>query len=131
MEQKRKGNLTELQCISKFVEAGFICSIPYGEASKYDFIADNGKQLYRIQVKTSQIKNGIIKFPTLTKPFQQKCKYTKENIDYFATSANNKIFIVPVEDAQCRIVNLHLSKPKNNQQKHIKYAENYLFEHVF
>ena len=35
-----KGNLVELQCISKFIELGYECSIPYGNSAKYDFIAD-------------------------------------------------------------------------------------------
>lgn len=37
---KQKGNLTELKCISAFYELGYQCSIPYGENSRYDFIAD-------------------------------------------------------------------------------------------
>jgi hypothetical protein len=43
---KQKGNLTELQCLSAFCALGCNVSIPYGDNSKYDFIADvNGKLL--------------------------------------------------------------------------------------
>lgn len=40
LNPKQKGNLTELKCISAFYELGYQCSIPYGENSRYDFIAD-------------------------------------------------------------------------------------------
>ena len=45
MDSKKKGNLTELQCLAAFVECGCGVSIPYGDNSKYDFIADKNEQL--------------------------------------------------------------------------------------
>ena len=57
VEKKQKGNLTELQCITAFYEIGYSVSIPYGENSRYDFIADVNGHLIRIQVKTSSTKD--------------------------------------------------------------------------
>ena len=57
LTSKQKGNLTELQCITAFYENGYAVSIPYGENSRYDFIADIYGKLIRIQVKTSSIKD--------------------------------------------------------------------------
>lgn len=50
---RAKGNITELQCISKFFEYGIECSVPYGNGAKYDFIADIKGSLIRIQCKSS------------------------------------------------------------------------------
>ena len=46
------GNYIELQCISKFISFGYTCSIPYGNSAKYDFIAELGGKLIRIQCKS-------------------------------------------------------------------------------
>ena len=48
MDSKIKGNLTELQCLAAFVEQGCAVSIPYGDNSKYDFIADIDGRLLKI-----------------------------------------------------------------------------------
>ena len=44
LTSKQKGNLTELQCLSAFVEQGCGVSIPYGDNSKYEFHKDNSHQ---------------------------------------------------------------------------------------
>lgn len=45
---KQKGNLTELQCIAAFYELGYSVSIPYGENSRYDLIADINGRLIKV-----------------------------------------------------------------------------------
>ena len=48
MDTKQIGNLTELQCITRFYELGYTVSVPYGDSEKYDFILDiNGNILRR------------------------------------------------------------------------------------
>ena len=87
------GNVVELQCISKFIEMGFQCSIPYGNSAKYDFIAElsNG-ELIKIQCKSAvwERKNleeksafhfSCQSSTTNTKE-TKRYKYTKEQIDY-------------------------------------------------
>ena len=55
LETKLKGNLTEMECMTAFMELGYQVSIPFGEDSRYDFIADVNNRLYRIQCKTSSL----------------------------------------------------------------------------
>ena len=55
LETKLKGNLTEMECMAAFIEQGYQVSIPFGEDSRYDFIADVNNTLYRIQCKTSSL----------------------------------------------------------------------------
>lgn len=108
LETKQKGNLTELQCITACYAAGYNVSIPYGENSRYDFILDVDGKLLKIQVKTSRLKKTIknpkdaIIFTCKSVNVNSKgniChRYTKEQIDYFATFWDGKCYMVPVEE---------------------------------
>ena len=102
MNVNTKGNLTELLVMTAAVQEGCVVSIPYGNCDKYDQIWDiNGKML-RVQVKTSRPKNKeetAIMFNCYSVSNGKKHKYSKEEIDYFATFWNNQCYLVPVE--QC------------------------------
>jgi hypothetical protein len=134
LDKKQKGNLTELQCISACYALGYSVSIPYGENSRYDFILDIDGKLLKIQVKTCHLKqtvsnpNDAIIFAcrsthaTNTHIVYQR--YTKEQIDYFATYWNNKCYFVPVEECSTEKT-LWFNPPKNGQQTHISMAKDY------
>ena len=42
-----------MECMLSFMQLGYEISIPFGEDSRYDFIADINDKLYKIQCKTS------------------------------------------------------------------------------
>lgn len=103
LSSKQKGNLTELQCISAFVEQGCEVSVVYGENSKYDFIADIDGRLFKIQVKTSSLKGkNAIKFSCRTTHMNSKSvrneKYSADQIDFFATYWENQCYLVPINE---------------------------------
>ena len=78
LSSKQKGNLTELKCITAFYELGYQCSIPYGENSRYDLIADIDGRLIRVQRKTShEVEPGAIEFKCRNK--ETHCEEEKEN----------------------------------------------------
>ena len=132
LTSKQKGNLTELQCITAFIEQGCGISIPYGDNSKYDFIADFQGSLYKIQVKTSSYKDkNAIQFSC--RSTHVNCKgvknerYSKNEIDFFATYWNGQCYLVPVEE--CSVTKtLRFAPPLSGQQKGICFAENYELE---
>lgn len=140
---KSRGNVTELQCISKFMEMGFDCSIPYGDNCKYDFIVDLGDELIRVQCKSCI--NPINKHNESGRDFEaiqfscvaqttntQKTirhTYTSNDIDYFATYYNGNVYVVPVEECSTSKT-LRFSPPKGGQLNYNK-AEDYLIEKVF
>ena len=137
---KSIGNITELQCLSKFIEMGFDCSIPYGDCCKYDFIADLGCKLIRVQCKTSKNPirqdgtrdTGSILFTCVTQTTNTKRtvrhKYTEKDIDYFATYWNGNVYLVPVNECSTTKT-LRFLPPMNNQSNYNK-AEDYLIENV-
>lgn len=134
MTTKQKGNLTQLRCLAAFVENGCNVSIPYGQDSKYDFIADLDNLLIRVQVKTSSLKKGVegaIEFSCRSthKNFSgvSNVKYSSEDVDYFATFWENKVYLVPITECSASKT-LRFELPKNGQTKSICFAKDYEIE---
>ncbi len=50
---KRRGEVIELDFLSKAAAMGFAVTKPYGDSEPYDFIVDSGNRLWRVQVKSS------------------------------------------------------------------------------
>lgn len=136
-----KGNLVELQCISKFIELGYECSIPYGNGAKYDFVVDVNGQFLRIQCKsashpidksTGQEDINAIQFSCTTRTTNtQKTvrhSYNKTQIDYFATAFNNQIYLVPVEECSTNKT-LRFTPPKKNNPNY-NDAKKYEIENI-
>lgn len=135
LSSKEKGNLTELQCITAFYKLGYQVSIPYGENSRYDFIADVNGKLIRVQVKTSSIKKdtqGAISFATASTRINSTQnithRYTKNEIDYFATYWEEQCYLIPVEETASRVKILRFIPPANGQTKGITFAKDYELE---
>ena len=127
-----KGNIIELRCITKFIEYGIQCSIPYGNGAKYDFIADIEGQLLRIQCKSSTLtKHGSLVFSCLsTTTNTQKTrqhKYTKQDIDYFATEYQGEVYVIPVEKCLHCLKTLRLVPSQNNNHNY-ENAADYSFD---
>ena len=135
LTSKQKGNLTELQCITAFYNLGYSVSIPYGENSRYDFIADIDGALIKVQVKTSRVKkeNEAIVFACRSTNVNTQGttyhKYTKEQIDYFATFWNGKCYLVPVEECSVEKT-LRFCYPASGQKQGITLAEEYELDKV-
>ena len=105
---KQKGLNTELHCISYFSDCGFLVSVPYGDNGRYDLIVDVNGHLLRVQVKSASPtvdnsgKISGIKFSCKSQRINTKesktKRYSKDEIDYFATYWNYQVYVVPVEE---------------------------------
>lgn len=132
LTSKQKGNLTELQCITALCAAGCHISIPYGENSRYDLIADYKGQLLKIQVKTSSLVNkdeaNAIQFSCRSSYVNcsgvKNIKYTEQEIDFFATFWEGKCYLVPIKECSSSKT-LRFNCPKSGQIKGISFAEDY------
>lgn len=133
MNSKQIGDITELQCITYFYKLGFDISIPYGENSRYDFIIDNGYELFRIQCKTCNFKGDYIIIPCRSIRTNRKgnhvVRYSKNEIDYFATYFNDRCYLISV-DEDINVKSLRIKPPKNNQKTKISYLQDYELENV-
>lgn len=135
------GNVVELKCIAKFIELGYEVSIPYGNGARYDFIVDVNGQFLKIQCKscshpksktTNDYDTNALQISTssLTTNTQKTVRhsYTKEQIDYFATSYNDQIYLIPVEECSSSKI-LRLSPPRSTNNIYNK-AEDYEIEKI-
>jgi hypothetical protein len=130
LDSKKKGNLTEMQCMAAFMAHNCGVNIPFGDNSKYDFIADIDGQLLRIQVKTaSQKDENAIKFSCRSTHVNctgvKNVRYNENEIDYFATYWNNECYLIPVQECSVEKT-LRFAPPKNGQTKGITFAKDYL-----
>lgn len=140
LDTKLKGNLTEIECMARFMELGCQISIPFGEDSRYDFIADINNKLYKIQCKTCSEKideDGTvvaIHFKTCRQTGGRskaniRTQYAPEEIDFFATSYNKKCYLVPVGETSNE-KSLRIVSPKNGQVKGITFLDTCELEEV-
>ena len=143
MENNTKylGNLTELQCITRFYELGFPVSIPYGDSEKYDMIVDINNNLYKLQCKHANphinelgqvdyisIKTTWSSGYTKNKPATRN-KYSKEDCDYFVTHYCGKNYLIPVKECSNQKI-LRIVAPKNGQIKGINFLKDFVDEEV-
>ena len=103
-----KGHIIELKVQEEMLRYGFDISIPSYNASRYDLIADTGKELIRIQVKKAiQVSNESFEFSCTTQnniksANSTKHKYTNEEIDYFATVWKDIVYLIPVDETSTK-----------------------------
>lgn len=100
----KKGLLTEIECQKAFIALGYSVSIPLGNFDKYDMVVDIDGKFIRVQCKSATYDetNNYISFncrsvSTNTKKTNRH-SYSKDEIDYFATSWNGKVYLVPVNE---------------------------------
>ena len=101
-----KGQIIELKVQEELLRYGFDVSIPSYNASKYDIIADTGKELLKIQVKkaigTSAKSVDSFKISCTTQNVKSstgsKHKYTIDEVDYFATVWKDKVYFIPIDE---------------------------------
>ncbi len=131
LTSNQKGNATEALFLAYCVSNGLTVSTPFGGNARYDYILDFEGRLLKIQVKTCKISGDktYIQFSCSSSHFQKKqhrnTKYTKSEIDYFATFYKDEVYLVPVEECS-RSKKLRLETAKNKQKKCVNLATDYL-----
>lgn len=131
------GTSNEMQCMLAFINLGYTCSVPFGNSAKYDFIVDINGKLLRIQCKSSNYVNDskdAFYFDTTTSTVNTKgvkrYTYTSNDADYFATSFENKVYIVPINECTGTGKTLRITPPKNGKTDYVK-ASDYLIQKLF
>ena len=101
-EKQINGITTELEVARKFIELGYIVSVPYGNNSRYDLIVDTDNKLYRIQIKHAcKNENGSYTIYTAnsvaTTTKRETKYYTKEDVDYIVSIIEDQLVVIPVD----------------------------------
>ena len=101
MNTNQKGKLTEIEVLAYITKLGYSVSIPFGDKDRYDQIWDINGKLLKIQIKTAHWKNenhNAFTFKCKTSSNGKDYKYTKEDIDYFATMWENQCYLISVNE---------------------------------
>lgn len=137
LNTKRRGNITEIECMLAFLKLGYNVLTPYGDCERYDFVVDINGKLYKIQVKSANsnhIEEGYIDFKTANKTTRNgsfvRHAYDKSQIDYFMTSYDNQCYLIPVQECSTTAKRLRFIPPKNGQIKGITFAKEYELERM-
>ena len=121
---QQKGITTEIYVAAYLLSLGYNVSQPLCQDSKYDLIVDVNGKLLRLQVKTARItdKNSITfncRSTTKNSSTHKSRSYGVDEIDYFATYWNHKVYLVPV--GQCSSEKrLHLEKTNHTNWSYIE-----------
>lgn len=135
MNSKQKGNITEFETMLAFLKLGYNVLTPYGDCERYDFVVDAKNKFYKIQCKTSSTKDDGASFSFSGRSCNRKDgkivhhQYTKEEIDYFVTSFNGKVYLIPVEECGAD-KKLRILPTKSGQVRGITWAKDYELEEV-
>src|SRR5690242_1597252 len=79
------GNLSESKVLTKYIEAGFVVSMPFGGCAPYNLIVDTGIRLLKVQVKPGRLRNGCVIFPMQRfSGHQRGRRYDPTEFDVFA-----------------------------------------------
>lgn len=126
---KTVGDLAELKVAARFAEKGYFVSRPLSEHAPYDLIVDKDNRLQKVQVKARSIyKNGsvVVRKNTSNGP------YSDGDFDLLALYCidDERIVLLTWEELRStegHEISLRVEKAKNNQTKHVRYFEDYLF----
>lgn len=129
---KTKADMGLVQVIANLVTKGFVPCIPLSEHQPYDLVAISrqGKPL-KLQVKfTSLMKNGCVEVKSKTvwadRNGNHIRKYKKNDFDYYAIYCPEKKVVLYVPNTKNCPTYVRFDKTKNNQNKHVRWAEEYL-----
>jgi len=127
------GNIAEAKILADLAAAGFHVLIPFGDGGRYDLAVDVDGKLVRIQCKSGVLKKGVVIFRTYSmNRDKEPVGYKASEIDFFASYCpeTDEVYYVPIKEAATRTVNLRVSPTRNNQEKGIKYAKDYVTLHL-
>ena len=86
----KEGEQGELAFLSKASSLGFALSLPYGHMQRYDFLVDRGRNIWRVQVKTTKhMLNGLYLVGVHHRANRSAHTYTASEIDFVA------VYILP------------------------------------
>lgn len=132
---KQKGDLAELKVAADLIDRGCRISIPFGEDSDYDLIADYEGRLHRVQVKYTRSDGQVVvircRSHSLTKGRVRATKlYTLAMIDWIAAydSTTERCYYCPsweLGQAGRALLHLRLRPARNGQRVGIREATAY------
>jgi|SRR3989344_548611 len=108
MNSKYKGSLAVAQCVAKLYKLGYEVLFPMGDRNCYDLVFDNGKRLFKVQVKyagkSSQgdYKAGL-RITGGNQSYNYAKKYNDNSFDYlFVYTEDGRSYLMKWKDLKIR-----------------------------
>ena len=105
---KQKGSLAVSQCIAKLYKLGYEILLPIGDRNPYDLVFDDGKKLYKVQVKfagkTARGKHKAgLRITGGNQSFNYAKKYADDAFDYlFVYTEDGRNYLIKWKDIEIR-----------------------------
>jgi hypothetical protein len=133
---KKIGDLAELKVATDLVARGCELSIPFGEDSNYDLVADYEGRLHRVQVKSTKSDGRVVKVKCLSHSLtagrvRSTKHYTAAMVDWIVAYdlTTDCCYYVPSwilgVEGRSQLM-LRLTPTLNRQSLRIRRAEDYL-----
>jgi hypothetical protein len=133
MHSKSVGELSEQFIIANLLKLGLVVSKLIGDNQPYDLIIDFNRRLFKVQIKTGTLENGVVKFKAVRSRINTNQHflnhYTAEEVDLFMIYCIelDKCYFVPFEICPAFNVFLRIDDTKNSQAKNIRFAKEFEF----
>lgn len=109
---------------------GYAFSVPVGVNQRYDLILDQDSERIRAQCKTGRLRNGVIRFPTLSTRASRTGVFRRDyrgGADLFLIYCpdNRRVYVVPVDEAPSGSMHLRVDSTRNGQSHRVHWADDY------
>lgn len=130
MNTKQIGDISVAQIVAKLIKAGKNVLAPVlSDNQRYDLVVESDGRFERLQCKTGRLKDGAVSFPTCSSSVHRggERKYYTGQIETFAVYCpeNDEVYMVPIEVTPKGYCSIRTEKPKNNQTKGIRWADEF------
>jgi hypothetical protein len=129
---KNKGDLGVLKAQADLCEKGFLVCIPLSEHTPFDLVAYREGKFRRIQVKARSIRRGKLDVRFEHSYSDSRGVHTKrvdmDSIDIYCVyclDTGTCYYFSAREFAKHTFVSLRVNTPKNNQSRHVRWADDY------
>ena len=117
--------------IADLVAAGYLVSIPFGENHRYDSVIEKDNALFRVQVKTGRLRNGVILFNCYSSHSHRggpTCRQYIGEVEFFGVYCPDTdcTYLLPLSEMLTHRGHLRVAPVKNGQMKGLKWAQDYI-----
>ena len=127
------GRISEAKVFIALMDAGYLVSKPMFDGGPYDWLADDGERILRVQVKTGRLKKGAIVCPMRTNNGRwfkkgvvgsNRTYHGKADLIAIYCPETEKVYVFePHQWSATPLLRVH--PPLNNQVKGIRMAADY------
>lgn len=124
------GHRSEAAILAELVKRGYRILLPFGVNQRYDLVLATDEGFLKVQCKTGRLRAGVVRFSAQSVQSNTAGTRVKDyagEVDLFAVYCpdNDRVYMVPVDEVPTTAMFLRVEKPRNQQRKRVRWAEDY------